>query len=166
MAVAAALGVVVGAFAFGLGGSSAGADVATWTAPTMETGWSDIGSPFQEVEYGTDDEGFVHLRGVLTGDGVEAERMGGGTGGPWVSHAFTLPCESSPSAVVAVGVTANEPVHGLEGYNGIVFILPSGEVNIGGFDIPVIPDSTYDQVMDLTTSLESITYEARTDCTP
>lgn len=166
LALASAVGLLVGALVFGVGGSTAGADVSTWTAPTMETGWTDIGSPFQTVEYGNDDEGFVHLRGVINGTGVPAERIGGGTGGPWASLAFTLPCESSPAAGFAVGVTANEPVHGLEGYQGIVLIAPTGEVQIGAFDVPAIPDTTYDQIIDITASLETITYEARTDCTP
>lgn len=59
--------------------------VATYTAPTFFTGWSNVGAPWMTAGYTRDAMGFVHLRGLV--------KQAGGTG-----NIFSLPAGFQPSA--------------------------------------------------------------------
>jgi hypothetical protein len=38
-----------------------------WTAPTMINAWTSFGAPFAPIGFYKDADGFVHLRGMMTG---------------------------------------------------------------------------------------------------
>lgn len=155
---AALLGVLVGRMA--PTSSPAGATVDTWHVPTYnDPGWS--GFTDSVAGYGIDGEGFVHLRGAIGTEEVAVERANVTTG-PWVTHAFTLPCGLRPESRVimhigAADLSASTPYEGFLQIN-----TEDGQVFVGSWDMPVAQDGE-DHTAAFIALLDGVTFQAAPD---
>jgi hypothetical protein len=160
VALAAALvGVLVGRWS--PTSAPAGAVVTTWHAPTfLEPELGTVGPA--PAGYGLDGEGFVHLRGLVTLDEGTVQRANTTTG-PWMIHAFTLPCGMRPETRVNVEIGTADLNFTTE-YEGYLQINEDGgEVLIGSWDVPVTPLEDDFASASFVAMLETITFQPEPD---
>jgi hypothetical protein len=138
----------------------AGATVDTWHAPVYaDPGWS--GFTDAVAGYGIDGEGFVHLRGAIGTEDVGVERANVTTG-PWVTHAFTLPCGMRPESRVIMHIGAAD-VGASTPYEGFLQInTEDGQVFVGSWDMPVSVDGE-DASAAFIALLDGVTFQAAPD---
>lgn len=140
----------------------AGALVDEWHAPTYavdEENVLAIGP--MPVRYGTDDEGFVHLRGALGLSDVTVERANTSSG-PWLAHVFTLPCSAQPLGRVIVEIGAADATASTP-YEGFLQVNEDGQVLVGGWDLSVTPGEGGSGTASFVAMLDTITFPAAAD---
>jgi hypothetical protein len=81
----------------------------TWIEPTLTNGWSAVGTPISPVSFVKDGQGWVHLRGQLTGGTIN-------------DAAFTLPVGYRPGYKLQFPVLAGPTVI------SVLDVLPDGGV--------------------------------------
>lgn len=86
----------------------------SWTGLSYQNGWSDFGSGFAPGTFRKDAFGFVHLRGIVTGQGSSS------------LPAATLPAGYRPGAVEQF------PPRGTDNSTAIVQIETNGQIIING----------------------------------
>jgi hypothetical protein len=140
-----AVGLLAGALVLG-GNGLAAADPPTFVEADLIEANGVEGlpepSPLNQPSYAKTDDGFVHLRGIVGAPEAEMVKLPDfDPGGPWVVHAFTLPCGFRPERIDSVPVTINDITNGGgTAWHGIALVQPDGDVYVGAFDIPVTPD--------------------------